>query len=110
MTLFNWGESPVGKWKLVIEARNKDEKTRNTGRLEHFSLIFYGTKNSKQSLKKRYADHNSRAFVPTSEEIKKIYDIELKLKGQTNIVDKRIFEENPELKDVFRNLNEREED
>jgi subtilisin-like proprotein convertase family protein len=106
MTLFNWGESPIGKWKLIIEGKDKEDNTPNTGRIEHFSLIFYGTKSvESKNRNKRYFDRNSRAFVPTSNDVKRIYDVELKLKDQTKIVHKRFFEENPEFQNVLKESN-----
>ena len=103
MTLFNWGELPVGKWKLIIESKSKEDQTPNTGHIEHFSLIFYGTKSvGSKNLNKRYFDRNSRAFVPSSDDIKRIYDAELKLKDETKIVHKRFFEENFKKKDSLK--------
>ena len=101
MTVFNWGESPVGKWKLMIESRTKENAVPNSGKIEHFSLVFYGTKNVDKQVKKRFADQ-LKAYVPTPEHVKRIYNIELKLSRQTRIVHKRVFETNPELKDVLR--------
>lgn len=40
-TLFNWGESPVGQWKLKLE--NLDLQQQTTGTLYKWSLILYGT-------------------------------------------------------------------
>jgi len=40
-TLFNWGESPVGQWKLKLE--NLDLQQQTTGTLYSWSLILYGT-------------------------------------------------------------------
>lgn len=39
MTVYNWGESPVGEWQLIIESRSTNGKD-NKGALEHFSLTF----------------------------------------------------------------------
>ncbi|CAH3171086.1 unnamed protein product, partial [Porites lobata] len=40
-TLFSWGESPEGQWKLRIE--NLDQNYKTTGILYSWSLILYGT-------------------------------------------------------------------
>jgi subtilisin-like proprotein convertase family protein len=105
MTVFNWGESPVGKWKLIIESRTKENSMRNSGKIEYFSLVFYGTRNTNVEVKKRYADQ-IKAYVPTPEHVKRIYNVELKLSRQTRIVHKRVFETNPELKDVLKSPGE----
>ena len=43
MTLFNWGESPRGVWKLIVEPRTRNTARRpNTGNIEHFSLVLFG--------------------------------------------------------------------
>jgi len=93
MTLFNWGESPRGKWKLVIETQNED----NYGQIDHFSLVLFGSKSSKES--KPTMQHETRkrsgelklkkAFVPSDSLIKKIYYDELDLSRKTSIQQKR---------------------
>ncbi|KAL9963154.1 hypothetical protein ACROYT_G032329 [Oculina patagonica] len=40
-TLFNWGESPIGKWELIVG--DFDPKNLSTGTLYSWSLILYGT-------------------------------------------------------------------
>lgn len=119
MTLFNWGESPKGVWKLVVESRTKNSKTPNSGQIDHFSLVFYGTKlesesttnsssssgeESQPKLRKRFADLNARAFRASEHDVREIYENELNLYRQTRIINKRVFESNPELKDVLKNL------
>ena len=43
MTVFNWGESPRGVWKLVIEPRTRKNSNKlNNGLLQHYSLVFFG--------------------------------------------------------------------
>jgi hypothetical protein len=39
MSIFNWGESAQGTWKLLIQ----DNKPGNTGRLNSWNIIIYGT-------------------------------------------------------------------
>jgi subtilisin-like proprotein convertase family protein len=109
MTLFNWGESPRGKWRLIIQSRRKNENTINNGRLEYFSLKFYGIKNGSAAventenrkeqleddndearLKKRFS--SSKAFMASHDEVAKIYKRELNLYQQTKIVHKRVLD------------------
>ncbi|XP_078381979.1 proprotein convertase subtilisin/kexin type 6-like isoform X2 [Oculina patagonica] len=40
-TLFNWGESPAGKWELIVG--DFDPKNPSSGTLYSWSLILYGT-------------------------------------------------------------------
>lgn len=43
MTVFNWGESPLGVWKLVVETRTRLTARRpNEGTIDHFSLVLFG--------------------------------------------------------------------
>ena len=92
MTLFNWGESPRGKWKLMIETKNHD----NYGQIDHFSLVFFGSKSSKDSKNNQHETRKrsdelklKKAFVPSESLIKKIYYDELDLSRKANIEHKR---------------------
>lgn len=92
MTLFNWGESPRGTWKLMIETKNED----NYGQLDHFSLVFFGSKSSKDSKNKQHQTRKrsgelklKKAFVPSESLIKKIYYDELDLSRKVDIKQKR---------------------
>lgn len=108
MTIFNWGESPIGKWKLIIETRGRRDKTlENKGSLNSFSLKFFGykklvSKEHKEQQKKR--ELNLRAFVPSNEILEKIYNSELKLSKQTRIINKRLLDSNPQIRDILRSL------
>ena len=114
MTVFNWGETPKGVWKLIIEPRTRpNAKQPNNGRIDHFSLVFYGTKfddgneikgNSKQS-KRSSSDLKARAFRATDDDVKEIYENELSMYRQTRIINKRVFETNPELRDIIKNID-----
>jgi subtilisin-like proprotein convertase family protein len=92
MTLFNWGESPRGKWKLMIETKNDE----NYGQIDHFSLIFFGSKSNKDS-KSKQEERSKRsdelklkkAFVPSESLIKKIYYDELDLSRKAKIETKQ---------------------
>ncbi|RNA36541.1 PC3-like endoprotease variant B [Brachionus plicatilis] len=76
MTLFNWGENPRGTWKLIIETKN--DSSNSIGRLQHFSLILYGTKQTyKRFMQQRYKDFKHMAFFPDKITIQKIYEREL---------------------------------
>ncbi len=108
MTIFNWGESPIGKWKLIIETRARRDKTlENEGSLNSFSLKFFGYKKvvsneHREQQKKR--ELNLRAFVPSNEILEKIYNSELKLSRQTRIINKRLLDSNPQIRDILRSL------
>ena len=134
MTLFNWGESPRGVWRLLVEPRTLNSKTHNTGQIEHFSLVFYGARlessneESKSSnsnttitssddgvevqpkLRKRFADSNIRAFRATENDVKQIYKEELNLYRQTRIINKRVFESSKQLTDVLNGLEKSVDD
>lgn len=103
MTVFNWGESPIGKWKLIIEPRSRLDGKVNEGKLEHFSFKFYGFKKLNQSRNKRLA-HKTRAFIPSNEIIEKIYNSELRLSRQTRIIHKRVLDSNPDIRDILKSL------
>jgi subtilisin-like proprotein convertase family protein len=98
MTVFNWGESPNGRWKLLVETKSKDIDEPNKGEINYFSLVFYGHKkqNSEENKSKRFADTNqaNKAFLASSDQIRKIYDAELKLSRETRITkNKRLLNE-----------------
>lgn len=103
MTVFNWGESPLGEWKLIIETRPRRDKSKeNVGHLEHFSMNFFGFKNP-QRLNKRFSE-KSRAFIPSNEIIEKIYKTELGLSRETTIINKRVLESNPEFRHILKSI------
>lgn len=102
MTLFNWGESARGTWKLIIESRkNKDESLENYGRLEYFSLVFYGTRNVEKRSSKRFMDYTVKAYIPSEEDVKKIYKRELMQSRTARIIHKRVLENNEDLMNIF---------
>ena len=103
MTTWNWGESPTGKWRLIIETRaRRDKSKKNDGRLDHFSMTFFGFKNL-QRVNKRFAE-KSRAFIPTNEIVEKIYKKELDLSRDTTIIKKRVLESNPEFRHILKTI------
>jgi subtilisin-like proprotein convertase family protein len=115
MTVFNWGESPIGKWTLIIESKSRNEEQPNSGRIEYFSLKLFGTtiisnKNSDSNFKStddkvvsRYLDRSDSAFIPTFSELKNIYTEEKKLSRQTRIIERKLLESNPELRNILSN-------
>lgn len=103
MTVFNWGESPIGKWKLIVEPRPRHDKIKaNEGKLDQFDLRFFGYK-SQSRINKRSA-RKSRAFIPSSEIIEKIYNSELRLSRQTRIIHKRVLDSNPSIRDILKSI------
>lgn len=121
MTLFNWGESPQGTWKLVIDPRNTEENLPNSGRLRHFSLTLFGTKKvddtdtdkgqeakaeadnedksqDEERLNKRYSNLNEKAFIASDEDVRILYKRELDMSRQTKIIHKRFFEKKVNVK------------
>jgi hypothetical protein len=118
MTLFNWGESPRGKWTFIFETKptetvNETPDT-NAGTIDSLSIVFYGSKLSENpKLEKRLATMNhlvKKAFIPTGKQIKRMYDYELKKSRESKIVNKRLIEDNPELKDILQNLELTDDD
>jgi subtilisin-like proprotein convertase family protein len=89
MTLHNWGESPIGIWRLIIETRDNNQ-IDNKGLLIDYSLIFYGTINDENSKTKRSLNQK-RAFRPDNDEIIKMYRKELKKSKKLNIKNKRVL-------------------
>ena len=107
MTLFNWGESPRGKWRLNIETK---PSTQASGKIEHFSLVFYG---SKQDDDKEYSAETDvgrrhsrsmekKAFVPSEKDLNRMYAYEMKSSRETRIVNKRLIDKNPDLRDILK--------
>ena len=60
------------------------------------------SKEHKEQQKKR--ELNLRAFVPSNEILEKIYNSELKLSKQTRIINKRLLDSNPQIRDILRSL------
>ena len=87
MTVFNWGEAASGTWKLMIETADNQESLN--GSITHFSINFYGFKVPKESKLTKRFDELKRAFVPSQEHLRRIYDSELKLSRESKIVHRR---------------------
>ena len=91
MTVFNWGESPVGKWRLIAETKNPNndddhaifEDEASDGSIDSFSLNFFGFKGAGAKVKANKRSHGPiRSFVPSEEHVKKIYNFERTLKEE----------------------------
>lgn len=125
MTLFNWGESPYGKWKLIVESKESSDSNSGGdinkmfgGQLESFSLTLFGlegkTKKNKktsnagdeENVEKRFAFDTRRqhAFVPTESQVVRMYEGEIILMNRNQIVDKRILDSKPELREMLKTV------
>lgn len=89
MTVFNWGENPLNKWRLIIETLEDTENSKKIGSLDSFELILYGFK--MQVGENNGEKKNQVAYIPEEEHIKKIFDSEYKKSREPEIVHKRDF-------------------
>lgn len=99
MSVHKWGENPIGRWTLRIETRepqNRDGRKsalRNPdGVVNHFGLRLFGTygsEKSNQTMDKREA---TTAFVPSASELKWIYNRELAIRKDPNVMKKRDYQ------------------
>jgi len=104
MTVFNWGESPVGKWRLITETLKHSDKTVYTGEIERFELNFFGFTIPSDNVKSiKRSQSLTRAFIPSENRIKRIYESEMKLRSETSIIHKRILEADPTLRSTMIN-------
>ncbi len=101
MTLFNWGESPIGRWTLVIESKSSNSIIDNYGMIDFFALKMFGTVKYKNKLA-RVVDENKHknAFLPTLDELKNIYNEEKYLSHNPRILSKDIKNANILLKNI----------
>ena len=77
MTVFNWGESPIGKWTLIVESRTRTDREPNLGSMTYFALKFFGTTKGERIQLRNFGSANTkRAYKPSSDEIKSIYNEE----------------------------------
>jgi hypothetical protein len=100
MTIFNWGESPFGKWTLIIESKSRNQEMPSTGNIQYFALRLFGTtKSPNKKHVPRYVDVSSppSSLFPTYDELKGIYVEEKRLSRETSIIDRTLLETNPEL-------------
>ena len=111
MTLYNWGESPLGEWTLEVKAAASKNATaaKGNGTLDHFAITFYGFKKNETTPRERRhvaasSAKQTRAFVPSKEEVAEIYETEMKLSRTTRIVSKRLMSLEPELRSILREL------
>jgi subtilisin-like proprotein convertase family protein len=91
MTVFNWGESPIGKWTLVIESKSSNSIIENYGSIDYFALKLFGTvKNSSDTEYERMLEEKKikTAFLPSLNDLKSIYDEEKYLSHNPRILKK----------------------
>ena len=91
MTVFNWGESPIGKWTLVIESKSSSSIVENYGSIDYFALKLFGTvKDSNENEYERMLNEKKikTASLPTLEELKNIYNEEKYLSHNSRILKK----------------------
>lgn len=95
MSLFNWGESPIGVWTLVIESKSSMPIIRNRGQINYFALKLFGTtKSNNQISVQRFVpnDNEQTSFSPTYEDIKNKYNEEKHNSRHTRIMSKSEYE------------------
>ncbi|KAI3383057.1 hypothetical protein SNEBB_011349 [Seison nebaliae] len=98
MTTHNWGEHPNGKWNLTITTINDlyddrmKEPSDTAGKLNYFSLIFYGTKKHDpiktsyhEKRQPRMKSVRKRAYNPNQQQIDEIYDEERRRRSIVDI-------------------------
>ena len=61
-------------------------------------------KQTEKIIEQKKRELNLRAFVPSNEILEKIYNSELKLSRQTRIINKRLLDSNPQIRDILRSL------
>ncbi len=91
MTVFNWGEPPIGKWTLVIESKSSNSIIENYGSIDYFALKLFGTvKNSSDNEYERMLEEKKikTAFLPSLNDLKSIYDEEKYLSHNPRILKK----------------------
>ncbi len=130
MTLFNWGETPRGKWTLRVETLPSDDQNY-VGRLQSFSLVLYGslkiaddnqtgdnaTKSNeidqKAQQNRRHVSAGAavekRAYFPSDSDVSRIYRYEIKRSREVKIVSKRLIDDNPDLREIMKNIEIAEE-
>jgi hypothetical protein len=99
MTIFNWGESPTGKWTLIIQSISRNPESPSRGKIQYFGLRLFGTTKNiatghdSDKLVSRFIDSPpSASFIPSYDQVKTIYVEEKKLSRETRIVDRIMFE------------------
>jgi subtilisin-like proprotein convertase family protein len=94
----NWGENPIGRWKLRVEtlAPQNIESKRSAmsyGRASevgHFGLRMYGSNdpNDKNTVEQEKRQQKF-AFVPSQSDLETIYKREMAARASVNILQKR---------------------
>ncbi|CAF0806074.1 unnamed protein product [Didymodactylos carnosus] len=96
LTAHKWGESPIGRWVLLIETRRSthwtDDQDVDGGALTYFGLKMYGstTPDSKLDRSKR---SGTDGFRPSDTEIEWIYKRELSIRDKPNVLQSRQYQQ-----------------
>ena len=93
MTVFNWGESPIGKWTLLIESKSSNSIIENYGSIDYFALKLFGTGKSENEYERMFNEKERKsAFLPSLDVLKNIYEEEKYLSHNPRIVKKSLQE------------------
>lgn len=103
MTTHNWGESPLGKWRLIIEPKASDIELK--GSIDYFSINFYGFKLTTSKISSKRSHGLSKSYKPSSTHIRNIYDHEFEQSRASKIVHKRVLESDPALREALKREN-----
>ncbi|XP_067676007.1 proprotein convertase subtilisin/kexin type 4-like isoform X2 [Haliotis asinina] len=86
MTVHSWSENPQGKWQLYVEDIPQDlTRNNNVGELEEWSLILYGTGDSRGNRMTTTFEQTNKTYVPTRKELKNAMDREQARTKEVNI-------------------------
>ncbi|XP_046332685.2 PC3-like endoprotease variant B [Haliotis rufescens] len=70
MTVHSWSEDPIGIWQLSVEDKPGEPTRNNEGELLEWSLILYGTADSRVNRMDSHSETARKTFVPTLKEVK----------------------------------------
>ncbi|XP_061176557.1 PC3-like endoprotease variant B isoform X1 [Saccostrea echinata] len=94
MTVHNWGENPSGNWEVKV-CDNRKSTSENTGKLEKFQVIYYGT-TERPATRSTGNQQSHKLPLATVEEIEKselLKSRNLKLKRNTGDKKKKSYPE-----------------
>lgn len=101
LSVHNWGEDPVGRWKLRLETlkpQNMEAKRSSmlygeASELGHFGLRLYGTHNpDEKNTVEREKRQRRDAFVPTQRDLESIYKREIAARNSPHVMQKRDYQ------------------